>query len=143
MKPFDGKYLSLTSFKRDGTGVATPVWFVNDNGHLLVETDADSYKVKRIRRDAHVRIALCNARGSIQSEPVDADARILPEDERRRVERLVSQKYRIDRYTVYPLYRLVMRLRGQSGHTDKPPVALEITRGRSCAGGSSRSCCRR
>ena len=65
MKPFDGKYLSLTSFKRDGTGVATPVWFVSDNGHLLVETDADSYKVKRIRRDAHVRIALCDARGRI------------------------------------------------------------------------------
>src|SRR5512141_1567688 len=41
MEPFKGKYLSLTSFKRDGTGVATPVWFVAENGHLLVETDAD------------------------------------------------------------------------------------------------------
>jgi uncharacterized protein len=127
MERFDGKYLSLTSFKRDGTSVATPVWFVGDNGHLLVETDGDSYKVKRIRRDAHVRIALCDARGRIRSEPVDADARILPEDERERVERLLGEKYRLERYTVYPLYRLVMRLRGRSSHTHEPPVALEIT----------------
>ena len=40
MERFDGKYLSLTSFKRDGTGVPTPVWFAGDDGHLLVETDA-------------------------------------------------------------------------------------------------------
>lgn len=42
MERFDGKYLSLTSFKRDGTGVPTPVWFASDDSHLLVETDADS-----------------------------------------------------------------------------------------------------
>ena len=58
MERFRGKYLSLTSFRRDGSGVATPMWFVDDNGHLVVETDADSYKVKRIRRDPHVRIAV-------------------------------------------------------------------------------------
>lgn len=127
MEHFDGKYLSLTSFKRDGVGIATPVWFVSDNGHLLVETDADSFKVKRIRRDPHVRIALCDARGRVRSEPVDADARILAEDERERVERLLTQKYRIDRYTIYPIYRLVMRLRGRGSRTHEPPVALEIT----------------
>ena len=127
MARFDGKYLSLTSFKRDGTGVATPVWFVSDNGHVLVETDADSYKVKRIRRDAHVQLAACDARGRVHGEPVDADARILPDDERERVERLLARKYRIDRYTVLPVYRLVMRLRGRSSRSHESPVALEIT----------------
>lgn len=127
MARFDGKYLSLTSFRRDGTGVATPVWFVSDNGHLFVETDADSFKVKRIRRDPHVRVALCDARGRVKSEPVEADATILPEQERDRVERLLGKKYRIDRYTIYPLYRLVMRFRGRSSRTHEPPVALEIT----------------
>ena len=39
--PIQGKYLSLTSFRRDGTEVATPVWFVPDNGRLLVVTDAE------------------------------------------------------------------------------------------------------
>lgn len=127
MESFNGKYLSLTSFRRDGSGVATPVWFVSDNGHLLVETDADSYKVKRIRRNAHVRVAVCNARGDIRGEPVDAEARILPEDERERVERLLGRKYRIDRYTVYPLYRLVLWIRGRGSRTHELPVALEIT----------------
>jgi uncharacterized protein len=127
MERFTGKYLSLTSFKRDGTGVATPVWFASNNGHLLVETDADSYKVKRIRRDPHVRIAICDARGRVHGERVEADARILPEPERERVERLLAQKYRVDRYTILPIYRLVMRLRGRNSRTHEPPVALEIT----------------
>ena len=126
MENFDGKYLSLTSFKRDGTGVATPVWFVSDDGHLLVETEADSYKVKRIRRDSHVQVAVCDARGHLRAEPVDADARVLSDLDRERVERLLARKYRIDRYTVLPLYRLVTRLRGRSSHVQQP-VALEIT----------------
>ncbi|HEX4930774.1 MAG TPA: PPOX class F420-dependent oxidoreductase [Gaiellaceae bacterium] len=127
MEHFRGKYLSLTSFRRDGSGVATPVWFVADNGHLVVETDADSYKVKRIRRDPHVRIAVCDARGRPRGEAVDAEARILPESERERVERLLAQKYRIDRFTVLPIYRLVMRLRGRATRSHEHPVAIAIT----------------
>jgi PPOX class probable F420-dependent enzyme len=123
---FRGKYLSLTSFRRDGTGVATPVWFVSDNGHLVVGTDAHSYKVKRIRRDPHVRIAVCDARGRLRGEAVDAEAKILPDSERERVERLLARKYRIDRFTVYPLYRLVLRLRGRGSRTHEPPVAIAI-----------------
>ena len=124
---FNGKYLSLTSFRRDGTGVSTPVWFVVDDGHLLVETAPDSYKVRRIRRDPHVRIAACDARGHLRGDPVDADARILPQNERARIERLFAQKYRIDRYTVLPLYRLVMRVRGRGAGTEEPPALVEIT----------------
>jgi len=127
MEHFPGKYLSLTSFRRDGSGVATPMWFVADNGHLVVQTDADSNKVKRIRRDPHVRIAVCDARGRPRGEAVDAEARILPESERERVERLLAQKYRIDRFTVLPLYRLVMRLRGRSARIQEHPVAIAIT----------------
>jgi PPOX class probable F420-dependent enzyme len=127
METYAGRYLSLTSFKRDGTGVATPVWFVADNGNLLVETDADSYKMKRIRRDPHVTIALSDARGKLRGEPVDATATILPDAERVRVEHLLAKKYRIDRWTVYPVYRLVMKLRGRGSHTDEAPVALAIT----------------
>jgi uncharacterized protein len=39
-----GKYLSITSFRRDGTGVATPVWFIQEGGRLLVQTGASSGK---------------------------------------------------------------------------------------------------
>ena len=126
MERFRGKYLSLTSFRRDGSGVATPVWFVSDNGHLVVETDANSYKVRRIRRDPHVRIAVCDARGRLRGAAVDAEARILPDSERERVERLLARKYRIDRFTVLPIYRLVMRLRGRRSQTHEAPVTIAI-----------------
>ncbi len=39
---FPGKYLSLPSFTRGGTGVATPGWFVIENGRLLVHADPES-----------------------------------------------------------------------------------------------------
>jgi uncharacterized protein len=126
MERFPGKYLSLTSFRRDGSGVATPVWFVADNGQLVVETDADSYKVRRIRRDPHVRIAVCDARGRLRGEAVDAEATVLPDSERERVERLLARKYRIDRFTVLPLYRLVLRLRGRGSRAQQHPVAIAI-----------------
>ena len=122
-----GKYLSLTTYRRDGSPVSTPMWFVAENGHLVVETDADSYKVKRIRRNPHVRVAPCDARGRPHGEAVDAEARILPEEERERLERLLLRKYRLELHTVYPIYRLVMRLRGRTSRTDEPPVVLELT----------------
>jgi hypothetical protein len=51
-----------------------PVWCAADNGILLVFSEADSWKVKRIRRDAHVRLAPCSARGKPRGPAVDADA---------------------------------------------------------------------
>ena len=54
-------FVSITTFKRDGTPVSVPVWCAADNGRLLVFSEADSWKVKRIRRDAHVRLAPCSA----------------------------------------------------------------------------------
>jgi PPOX class probable F420-dependent enzyme len=129
MEAFNGKYLSLTSFRRDGTAVATPVWFVADDGRLLVETDADSYKVKRIRRDPHVQVATCDARGRLRGRRVDATAEILPESERAYAEELIGRKYRIDRVLVLPIYRLVMRLRGRASRTTEKPVVLAIKPG--------------
>lgn len=123
---FGGKYLSLTSFKRDGTGVATPVWFVAENGHLLVETDADSYKVKRIRQNRRVTVAACNATGRLQGDAIPAHAAILSDEELPRVERLLHEKYRLDYIFILPIYLLVQRLRGKPLRYERP-VILSIT----------------
>ncbi len=123
---FTGKYVSLTTFRRDGTGVSTPVWFVAENGSLLVETDGDSYKVKRIRRNDSVTVAACNAMGRVAGEVVPAHATILPADELPRVERLLRRKYRLDYVFVLPVYLLVQRLRGRPLRYEKP-VILSIT----------------
>ena len=85
------RYVRVTTFKRDGTPVSTPVWCAGDDGSLLVFTEENSGKVKRIRRDAHVRVAPCGARGALRGQAVDADARIL--DETARVETLLARKY--------------------------------------------------
>ncbi len=63
---FEGHaYLNLETFKRDGDGVKTPVWFAKVDGRLVVFTDGVSYKVKRLSRDAHVRVAPCDVRGGL------------------------------------------------------------------------------
>jgi len=123
---FTGKYVSLTTFRRDGTPVSTPVWFVSENGNLLVETDGDSYKVKRIRRDDHVTVTSCNAMGRVTGEGVPARATILPAEELPRVERMLRRKYRLDYIFVLPIYLLVQRLRGRPLRYERP-VIVSIT----------------
>jgi PPOX class probable F420-dependent enzyme len=122
---FPGKYLSLTSFRRDGTGVATPVWFVEADGRLLVETDASSHKVRRIRRDPRVTIAPCTATGRLRGTPVPAWAELLPDAKIARVDQLMARKYRIDLLVIKPIRSLQAAL-----HRRRPrgtPVVLEIT----------------
>ena len=122
MSMFTGKYVSLTTFRRDGTPVSTPVWFVAENGSLLVETDGGSYKVKRIRRNDSVTVASCNATGRVVGEVVSARAAILPAEELLRVERLLHRKYRLDYIFVLPIYLLVQRLRGRPLRYERPVV---------------------
>jgi uncharacterized protein len=124
---FGGKYLSVTTFKRDGTAVATPVWFVADNGRLLVVTDAESFKVKRIRRNPAVTVARCSASGRVHGEPVAARAEILPDTEMGRTERLMNRKYRLDRVIIVPVYRVVQWLRGAKRSGTNIVVAITPT----------------
>jgi PPOX class probable F420-dependent enzyme len=84
-------FVSITTFKRDGTPVSVPVWCAADNGSLLVFSEADSWKVKRIRRDPHVRLAPCSARGTPRGSAVDADANLV--EETTKVQALLAQKY--------------------------------------------------
>jgi len=99
---FNGKYLSITSYKRDGTAVATPVWFVQQDGRLLVETDAATGKVKRVRRNPSVRIAECTATGRLRGEQVSAVAELLPDSETSRVHELLEHKYRVEALLIKP-----------------------------------------
>jgi PPOX class probable F420-dependent enzyme len=121
-----GKYLSLTSFRRDGGGVSTPVWFVEENGRLFVTTDGNSYKVKRIARNPSVTIAECSASGRLRGEPVTARAEILRNGKAEHVDELMARKYRLDKILILPIYRAVQRIRGRST-TATDPVVLAIT----------------
>jgi uncharacterized protein len=68
-----------------------PVWCAAGNGTLLVFGEADSWKVKPIRRDAHVRLTPCSARGTPRGPAVDADASLV--EETAMVRALPAKKY--------------------------------------------------
>jgi PPOX class probable F420-dependent enzyme len=76
----DAKYVNLETFKKDGTGVKTPVWVAGLEGRLVIFTDGTSYKVRRLRNNPKVRVAECDARGKVLGPWVDGTGRVL-EDE--------------------------------------------------------------
>jgi uncharacterized protein len=88
-------YLSLTTFRRDGTPVATPVWVVGDGDRLAVWTAGGSGKVKRIRRNPAVTVAPCTIRGRLTGTPVSGTASILAADQTPRIKDLIRRKYGI------------------------------------------------
>ncbi|KZF04531.1 MULTISPECIES: PPOX class F420-dependent oxidoreductase [unclassified Rhodococcus (in: high G+C Gram-positive bacteria)] len=90
-----GKYVLLTTFKKDGTGVPTPLWGALDGDRLLVWTVSDSWKVKRIRRNPAVTLAPCDMRGNPQGDAVDARAEILDADRTEKARAAIASKYGI------------------------------------------------
>jgi PPOX class probable F420-dependent enzyme len=88
-----GKYISLETFRRNGQGVRTPVWFAAEAGVTYVYTLAGSGKAKRIRRDGRVRIAPCDSRGRVAGAWTDARAAIAGPDDYRRGMALLNRKY--------------------------------------------------
>jgi PPOX class probable F420-dependent enzyme len=119
-----GKFLSVTSYRRNGSGVATPVWFVAEGGRLLVMTDPHSGKVKRIRRDPFVRIAACSARGRPKTDPIPAFAEVLPPSETERVKRLFARRYRFDLLFVRPVRALQALFRPEKRHEETVILAI-------------------
>lgn len=95
LAPFrNQKYINVETFKRDGRGVRTPVWFVLlENGAFYVYTEAASGKVKRIRNNPRVRIAPCDMRGNVTGGWEAASAQIVSGEEEQVANRLLDQKY--------------------------------------------------
>jgi PPOX class probable F420-dependent enzyme len=87
------KYISLTTFRKNEAGVATPVWFGEDDGKLYVMTRSDMGKTKRIRNNPQVRVAPCTMRGTVTGAEVAATARILPPEEHERARQTLNRKY--------------------------------------------------
>src|SRR5437667_588770 len=92
------KYLNLETFKKDGTGVKSPVWFAADSLSSLDSKDARLYvytigvsgKVKRIRNNPRVKIAPCDIRGKVLGDWAEAQAQIVTVEENARRGKLVN-----------------------------------------------------
>jgi len=93
------RYISLTTYRKDGTGVATPVWQVMNGGELFIVSDAAAWKVRRIRNNSHVLVTVCNIRGKIAPGAPSAEgtARLLDEADTTAGRALLAQKYLLSR----------------------------------------------
>jgi PPOX class probable F420-dependent enzyme len=87
------KYISLTTFRKNGAGVATPVWFGEEDGKLYVMTRSDMGKTKRIRNNPQVKVAPCTIRGKVTGAEFAATARLLPPEEQARARQAINRKY--------------------------------------------------
>ncbi|MGW7264970.1 PPOX class F420-dependent oxidoreductase [Streptomyces sp. NPDC054842] len=88
-----GKYLLVTSYRKNGTGVSTPVWVVRDGDALGIWTAADTGKVKRIRNRPDVLAGPCDMRGHPTGAQLPARAEILDDAGTARIRQLIARKY--------------------------------------------------
>jgi len=113
---FDGhQFLLLTTFRRSGEGVPTPVWFARVGDTLGVFTSAHTGKVKRLRRDGRVRIAPCSFKGKPKGPEQEAAARLVDGEAGARIEGALTAKYRW-------MFRLIARRRPQHAFIEIVPA---------------------
>ena len=113
------KYLLLTTYRKDGRGVPTPLWVVPDGAGLMVWTPAGTGKVKRIRNNPTVEVTACDLRGKPRGETLKGTARILDAAGTERGRKVLRKKYGIAGHVVIGSSKV---FRGQDG-----TVCLAIT----------------
>lgn len=119
-------YVLLTTFRKDGRLVPTPVWAAPlGDGRLVLVTQDSTGKVKRIRRDPHVLLAPCSRRGKPHGRPVDGTAEVLPDDRLPEVERVLADKYGLQ-FQLFGKVESLMQRRGRMTGR-RVAVALSVT----------------
>jgi hypothetical protein len=119
----DERFISLTSFRKTGVGVSTPVWIARDGGALVVTTPEASGKVKRLRNSSRVELQRCDRMGRVpEGAPVIAGiVQILSGDDvTETLDSIFGRKFRLE----YRIFMLIERL-GKQGK--KPRVMLRIS----------------
>jgi len=100
--------IALTTFRKTGQAVTTPVWFAISLGTIYVESHADAGKLKRLRHAARVTLAPCTYSGKVTGSVSEGHARILTESEQRTAASAVlAKKYGVMR----PLFHFVRNAR--------------------------------
>ncbi|SMH28558.1 hypothetical protein SAMN06295885_0204 [Rathayibacter oskolensis] len=119
----DESFVSLTTFRRSGVGVSTPVWISRDGTELIVTTPRKSGKVKRLRNDPRVTLVPCDRRGRVKegAAVVEGSARIVSDEETvERLGKVFARKYRLE-------YRVFLFIEGIVTRGDRTRVMLRIS----------------
>ena len=109
------QYVNLTTFRRSGEEVTTPVWFVLVGERLYMTTPPDSGKMKRIRNDPRVIVTPATFWGASRGEGVEGLARDVGDEETGGFEEALRRKYRAG----IGLFQLF-------GQDEIGPVVLEV-----------------
>jgi uncharacterized protein len=118
------QFLSLTTFRRSGERVSTPMWVARDGDALIMFTPQASGKVKRLRNSPRVELRPCDRFGRVKDgvEPVAGMAEVLTdEDSRERATGIIRRKYGLG-------YRVVMGIERLIKFGQEKRVILRITR---------------
>jgi len=103
------QFVNVETFRKNGQGVQTPVWFVEDKGTLYVRTVENSFKVKRIRNTPRVRVMPCDVRGGPKGEWVEGQAHFATAVEDKRVGQLLTKKYGFQK----TIFEVMSKLQGR------------------------------
>jgi PPOX class probable F420-dependent enzyme len=117
------RFVSLTTFKRNGEGVSAPMWIGRDGDDLFVWTPADSWKVKRVRNNPRVLLAPSGRFGKVPAgvPAVDGTAQVVTDPATvQRLQGEIRRKYGLQ-------YRLVTLVETIAARGRKQPrVVLRI-----------------
>jgi PPOX class probable F420-dependent enzyme len=122
----DAKYVSLVTFRKNGTPVASPVWIAPlGDGTAGFTTDGDSGKVKRLRNNTSVTLQPCDARGRVKpgTATVETIATVVRGADVSRVQTAIRRKYQV----LGPLLMIGGKLAGMFRKGQTPGVAVVIT----------------
>ncbi|HEV2780674.1 MAG TPA: PPOX class F420-dependent oxidoreductase [Actinophytocola sp.] len=103
------KTVLLTTFKRDGTPIGTPVSLAVEGDHGYFRTYDAAWKSKRLKNNPNVTVAPSTARGTVTGPAIPGRARLLDAEEARHAARLLARKHPFLHGLLVPLLH---RLRG-------------------------------
>lgn len=123
------KYVSFTTYKKDGNAVSLPVWVVPFEGGYAFTTDHDAFKVKRVRRDSRATLAVCTIKGKVAPDATiyQGTAVLLNESDSKRVAALVRKKYSV-MYLAIITQSAIRRLFGKDSHAADLAIKVTLTK---------------
>ena len=117
------KYISLTTYRKTGEAVATPVWTVPIDDKIYISTGSQTGKVKRLRNNSEVTVALCDMRGKNVGPTHKATARLVPYSEHPEFRDLALHKYGFQQRVV----EVLDKVRNRSKKPVGDRVLIELT----------------
>jgi len=103
--PWDGRYLSVATVKRDGMSTACPVWCAWDGDRLVFRTFAGTVKASRLRRNQRVAVAPCDRQGQPLAAYRDGIAVLVSGGQARRAHRQLTRRQGVAKPLAELLYR--------------------------------------